>query len=151
LIVGCAISLLGLERTIIPHAAGSSNPVNPALVLSVTSLRDIAVDIDEGRNVIYCYYGRASEAQPQVYVDSVRAIPGAAECKGVGVGLISRVGDVPTMMAMLRGIIEAYPELRVVSAFYKTEMLEVDGQSVRVAHALSVLRAPSIAVPTSRS
>jgi hypothetical protein len=120
-------------------------------VLPVASLREIAEDFDAGRNVIYCYQGSAAGSQPQVHVDSITSVASAADCAGVGIGLISRISDVPTMVAMLRGLVEAHPEFRVVSAFYKTEVIEVDGELVRAARALSVLRAPSLTSPASRS
>jgi hypothetical protein len=150
LIAGCAISLLFPHRTI-PSAGNSGIPVSPTLVLPVNSLREVAVDFDAGRNEIYCYYGRVGDYRPQVYIDSLRTVSTAADCSGVGVAVISRIADPPTMMAMLRGLIDAHPEFRVVSAFYKTELLEIDGEDVRVAHALSVLRGQPLATPVSRS
>jgi hypothetical protein len=117
----------------------------------VNSLREIAVDFEAGRNVLYCYYGRVGENRPQVFIDSVLTVTTAADCGGVGVALISRIGDHTTMVAMLRGLIDAHPEFQVVSAFYKTEMLEIDGEEVRVAHALSILRGQALTRPVSRS
>jgi len=150
LIAGCAFGLLSLQG-IGPSVGRSGTPAPPTLVVPVNSLREIAADFEAGRNVLYCYYGRVREDRPQVYVDSLRAVTTAADCGGVGVALISRIGDNLTMMAMLRGLIDAHPEFQVVSAFYKTEMLEVDGEEVRVAHALSILRGQSITRPVSRS
>lgn len=150
MIAVCAIGLLFRER-IVPQTLASRLPDPAALVMPATSLREIAVDFDAGRNVIYCFHGTAVDNQPRVHVDSVTRVASVAECAGIGIGLISRIADAPTIMAMLRGIIETHPEFRVVSAFYKTELIEVHGESMRAARALSVLRARSLTSTVSRS
>lgn len=135
-----------LSRAIAPRL-----PPSAALVLPVSSLLEIAADFEAGRNVIYCFYGTAVESRLLIRVDSVTTIASAAQCGGIGMGVITRIDDRPTMMAMLRGLIESHPEFRVVSAFYKTELIDVDGEIVRAAHALSVLRAPSTSTTAAAS
>jgi len=145
----CAIGLLTGELPS-PRILATRPEPSTALVIPVTTLRSIAVDFDAGRNVIYCFFGTAAEGRLEVRVDSVAVVSGAVACGGIGIGFISRIQDPSTMTEMLRGIIESHPDFRVVSAFYKTEIIEVDGQSVRAAHALSVMRAPGV-VRTART
>lgn len=120
----------------------------PGLTMPVSSLRQIAVDFDTGRNTIYCYHGMATASGSTIHVDSVRVISSPSECEGVGVGFISRITDRPMMAAMLRGILDTHPGFRIISAFYGTEQIDVDGQSIRAARALSVLRKPRLAAAT---
>ena len=84
-------------------------------------------------------------------MDSVAVVATAAQCDGVGLGFISRLGDSTLVLEMLRGVITSHPEFRVVSAFYKTEIIEVDSQRVRTAHALSVIRSVGVTAVRSRS
>src|SRR5436305_12064204 len=91
LIAGCALSLLA-RQGFAQFAVGSAIPAPPTLVVPVNSLREIAVDFEAGRNALYCYYGRVGEDRPQVFIDSVRTVTTAADCGGVGVALISRIG-----------------------------------------------------------
>jgi hypothetical protein len=59
---------------------------------------------------------------------------------GVGIGFISRLTDPTIVMETLRAVIESFQGFRVVSAFYKTDVIEIDGQTVRAARAVSVMR-----------
>jgi hypothetical protein len=105
-------------------------------------LMSIAADFDAGRNPMYCYFGRAAAtAQPLVHVDSMTTISTPGACHGIGVAYIARIEDRAFLMHALRGLIESNPDFLVVSAFYRTEELMRDGECVRAARALSVLRA----------
>jgi hypothetical protein len=126
-LASCLPSLLAAQE-----AAGLRMPL--------VSLRQIALDFDAGRNTIYCYYGAALASGPEIRVDSLQVISTPSECKGVGVGFISRIADKPMIAAMLRGLLVSHPAFRIISAFYGTEQIDVDGQPVRAARALSVLR-----------
>ena len=116
------------------------------LTMSALSLRAIAVDFDAGRNMIYCYYGLAIPNGLEIRVDSLQVVTSPSDCRGVGFGFISRLADKPMLEAMLRGLIAAHPDFRIISAFYATEPVEIGGQSIRAARALSVLR-PARATP----
>lgn len=122
------------------QAAGLSMPL--------VSLRQIALDFDAGRNTIYCYYGFALASGPTIHVDSLQEISSPSECKGVGVGFISRIADKPMIAEMLRGLLVSHPAFRIISAFYGTEEVDVAGQTVRVSRALSVLRGPHVTEAT---
>ena len=112
----------------------------PGLTMSALSMRAIALDFDAGRNMIYCYYGLAVPNELAIRVDSLQVVTSPSDCRGVGFGFISRLTDKPMLEAMLRGLIAAHPDFRIISAFYGTEPVEVGGQSIRAARALSVLR-----------
>ena len=113
---------------------------SPALTMPVVSLRAVALDFDAGRNMIYCYYGLATTSEVQIRVDSLHVVSSPSECSGVGFGFISRIADKPMIEAMLRGLISAHPAFRIITAFYGTEAVEFNGESIRAARALSVLR-----------
>lgn len=112
--------------------------------LPFSSLRDITTDFDAGRNAIYCYYGRydavRSVTAPVIHVDSVLAVTTPLACRGLGFAFISRIDDRAFLISALRGLIDSNPDFRVVSAFYRTEIIETYGEPVRAARALSVVR-----------
>ena len=135
--VGLLSSAVGLPATLTAQRA-------PGLVMPLLSLRTIAVDFDAGRNTIYCYYGLRPISEPEVHVDSLQVVSSPSECRGVGFGFISRVTDKPMLEAMLQGLLSAHPGFRIISAFYGTEPIEVDGVSIRAARALSVLRPAAV-------
>lgn len=137
----CAVSLLSLAACL-PRPVGAQ--ATPKFTMAAVSLRAIATDFEMGRNVIYCYYGMVVSAEPQIHVDSVQVVSSPTECKGVGFGFISRVTDPVMLAAMLRGLIADNPAFRVVSAFYGTELIDLDGQPIRAARALSVMRPTEI-------
>jgi hypothetical protein len=136
--LGLLVVAMGLPRSL---AAQESSA---ALRMPLVSLQQIAADFDTGRNTIYCYYGVALANGPEVRVDSVQVISTPSECKGIGVGFISRIADKPMIAGMLRGLLVTNPGFRIISAFYGTEQMDVDGQPVRAARALSVLRSPHV-------
>ena len=131
-------SAVGLPATVTAQRA-------PGLVMPLLSLRAIALDFDAGRNTIYCYYGSRPAIGSEIHVDSLQTVSSPSECRGVGFGFISRVTDRPMLEAMLQGLISAHPGFRIISAFYGTEPIEVDGVSIRAARALSVLRPAALA------
>jgi len=141
----CAVGLLGLAACL-PSTLDAQRA--PGLSMPVLSLRAIALDFDAGRNMIYCYYALARTSGPEIHVDSLEVVSSPSECRGVGFGFISRLTDKPMLEAMLRGLITAHPGFRIVSAFYGTESMEINGESFRAARALSVLRPPPITAAT---
>jgi len=65
----------------------------------------------------------------------------------MGLGFVTRIADVEFLMQAIRGLIEASPQFAVVSAYYRTEDVQLDGGKLRGARALSVLRgAPTLAL-----
>jgi hypothetical protein len=123
----------------IPRTSQSQETV--ALEMPVAVLRDIALDFDEGRNPLYCYFARRGPSTPLVVqVDSVTAVATPAQCRGNGLGFVSRIADPAFLEQVLRGLLEGTPDLLVVSAFYRTEDLTHDGVRVHGARALSVIR-----------
>jgi hypothetical protein len=139
------VALLGLAACL-PRSLAAQEAAT--LSMPLLSLRQIALDFDTGRNAIYCYYGAALASGPAIHVDSIHVISSPSECEGVGVGFISRIADKPMIEAMLRGILASHPTFRIISAFYGTEPMSVDGQSVRAARALSVLRSVRLRTAT---
>lgn len=123
----------------IPRSLASQEE-SAGLSMSLVSLRQIAVDFDTGRNLIYCYYGLPSTSGPLIRVDSMQVVSSPSECDGVGIGFISRIADRPMIEEMLRGVLLSHPAFRIVSAFYATEDIDVAGKSYHAARALSVLR-----------
>jgi hypothetical protein len=142
ILVHCALVLtavLGQARTVYGQR-------RPNLELPLLSLRDIASDFDAGRNLSYCYHGQWVDSLERVHVDSESIVATVSACDGVGIGFISRLTDPTIVMETLRAVIESFQGFRVVSAFYKTDVIEIDGQTVRAARAVSVMR-PSPVTP----
>jgi hypothetical protein len=139
--IGYSVGLLS-SVACLPGALAAQ--ATPGLTMPLVSLHAIAVDFDAGRNMIYCYYGLALTSELEIHVDSLQVVPSPSACRGVGFGFISRMDDKPMLAAMLRGLIAAHPGFRIISAFYGTESLQVNGESIRAARALSVLRPPQL-------
>jgi hypothetical protein len=137
-VCSCAVVLLGIAAAL-PRSLEAQR--SPQVTMPLVALREIALDFDSGKNTIYCYYGSVVSEEPRVRVDSLRVASSPSQCDGFGFGFISRIGDRSMMMAMLGGIIASHPSFRVVTAFYGAELIDVHGQSVRAARALSLLRA----------
>jgi len=113
----------------------------PTVELPLASLESIAIDFDSGRNRIYCYQGGSIDSVTAVIrIDSITVVTTLDACAGLGIGYISRIDDRPFLVQVLRGLIDGNDRFRVVSAFYGISTLEVNGQSIRAARALSVLR-----------
>lgn len=148
LLVFCsgALGLLSLAASLPGSLLAQEQPAR--LTVPLVSLRQIALDFDTGRNTIYCYYGSMMGREPVVHVDSLRVVSSPSECAGVGFGFISRFTDRQMIMAMLSGLIAAHPGFSIVTAFYGAEVIEVDGQSIRAARALSIVRAAPLSQVT---
>lgn len=136
------VALLGFA-VCLPRSLAAQEE-SAGLTMPLMSLQQIALDFDTGRNTIYCYYGAPDLRGPAIHVDSLRLISSPSECEGVGLGFISRFADKPMIAAMLRGLLDNHPAFRIISAFYGTEQVQIDGKSVRTARALSVLRSPPV-------
>jgi hypothetical protein len=122
-----------------------------ALVLPNTALHDIAMDFDTGRNLVYCYHGAPNAAaSPVIRVDSVSAVASASACRGLGIGFISRIDDRSFLIDALRGLIESNPGFRVVSAFYRVEIIQTEDGAFRSPRALSLVRG-SASAPVVRA
>ena len=129
-------SVLGTLST----AAIPAQPT-PTVELPLASLESIAIDFESGRNRIYCYQrGSIDSATAVIHVDSITVVTTPDVCVGLGIGYISRIDDRPFLVQALRGLIDGNDRFRVVSAFYGIGTIEVNGQSIRAARALSVLR-----------
>src|SRR6185503_2955485 len=93
------------------HASADSSTfrTTPAsLEMPVTSLTEIAADFDDGRNRMYCFYGRREPgAGERVRVDSIAAIATPAECLGIGLGFVTRIADPVFITHVLHGLIES--------------------------------------------
>lgn len=127
--------------TMVVCAAPLRAQSDAALVLPNAALHDIATDFDAGRNPIYCYHGVPSNVVAMVIrIDSVSTVATASACRGLGIGFISRIDDHSFLLNALRGLIESNPGFRVVSAFYRIEVIEADGEPFRSPRALSVIR-----------
>jgi len=119
----------------------------PTVTVPAPALQTIALDFDQGRNPIYCYFGRVEQAVLSVHVDSVTTVASPSACHGIGLGFVTRIANAEFLMQAIRGLIEASPEFAVVSAYYRTEDIPMDGGVLRGARALSVLRgAPTLAL-----
>ena len=107
----------------------------------VAVVNAIALDMDQRRDPLYCYFGtRVSTSAARVRVDSVTKVGTADECNGVGLGFIMRTTDRALLTQMAKGVIESNRRFDVVSAFYATEDVDRFGDTVRVARAISILR-----------
>lgn len=144
--LSAAVVAIQLSAAAVCAAQSSSPPAPPApftngVELDVGSLHAIALDIDQRRDRLYCYFGtRVLTTGVRVHVDSVTAVATADECGGVGLGFIVRGVDRELLIQMLRGVIESNPRFAVVSAFYGTHDIDRFGDTVRVARPVSVLR-----------
>ncbi len=133
------VYLLALAVAAAPRAADAQEPAE--LVMPTAYLHDIALDFDQGINPFYCYFGTRSASGPaSIRVDSVTRVSSPAECAGNGLGFVSRVTDLAFLGQAIKGVIDGMPRFLVVSAFYRTEDVEHDGEKIHVAHALSVIR-----------
>lgn len=104
-------------------------------------LHAIALDMDQRRDALYCYFGtRVITPAVRVRVDSVTKVAAADECNGVGLGFVMRTTDRALLVQMAKGVIDSNPRFDVVSAFYATEDVDRFGDIVRVARTISILR-----------
>lgn len=137
------LSLAVIAVTALPRTARAQD--GAALVMPTDVLRQIALDFDQGRNPLYCYFGARSAAVPeQVRVDSVTTVATPTDCAGNGLGFVSHVQDKFFLVNTIKGLIDAMPRFLVVSAFYRTEDVEHDGRTVHTAHAISIIRAAGV-------
>jgi hypothetical protein len=105
------------------------------------SLMRVAADFDEGRNLMYCLFGRITSAsRVRVHVDSIALVESPNACNGMGFAFASRIPDRAFLAQILRGLIDSSPRFAVVSAFYATEEIELHGDRFRAARAFSVVR-----------
>jgi len=131
--------LAALGATATPRTVRAQ--IGAGLEMPTGVLHEVALDFDAGRNPFYCYFGsRAAGLPERIRVDSVTRVAAPTECAGNGLGFVSRMDDRFFLVNALKGLIDAMPRLLVVSAFYRTEDLEHDGQKLHVAHALSIIR-----------
>ena len=80
-----------------------------------------------------------------IRVDSAAVILTPNHCGGVGIGFISRIDDRLFLAEALKGLIESNAQLRFVTAFYRTEVVDFQGRQLRAPRALTVsfwLRSP---------
>jgi hypothetical protein len=125
--------------------ASHAQAQEPTLLVPAPMLQSIASDFDAGLNPLYCFFGRADRTLLKVEVDSTRTVASPSACAGMGLGFVARIANAEFLMHALRGLIEVNPQFEVVSAFYKTEDVEIDGGRLHAARALSVIRgAPSV-------
>jgi hypothetical protein len=121
-------------------AQAPTAPVN-SVEAPVGVLHAIALDMDQRRDPLYCYFGtRVITSGVRVRVDSVTKVAAADECNGVGLGFVMRTTDRALLVQMAKGVIESNPRFDVVSAFYATEDVDRFGDIVRVARTISILR-----------
>jgi hypothetical protein len=137
---GNIVYLLSLAAATAAASPSASKAQEPTLVMPTAYLQDIALDIDQGVNPFYCYFGTRGATPATIRVDSVTRVSSPAACAGNGLGFVSRVSDPVFLGQALKGVITGMPRFLVVSAFYRTEDVEHDGKMVHVAHALSVIR-----------
>jgi hypothetical protein len=104
-----------------------------------SSIRAIAADFDAGRNPIYCFQGIA-EAPGVVRVEGVTIVSSTAECFGIGIGFISRIDDHDFLGGTLQGLMAQNARFRVVSAFYRIEIVNDGGHPTRAPRAMTVIR-----------
>jgi hypothetical protein len=115
-------------------------PVN-GVAIPVGILHAIALDVDQRRDVLYCYFGdRILTPAVRVRVDSVTTVPTVDQCNGVGLAFIMRSTDRLLLSQLLRGVVDGNPRFGVVSVFYTTEDIDRWGDMVHVARPLSMLR-----------
>jgi hypothetical protein len=127
-----------------PPVAGVEIPVG--------FLHDIAQDVDQRHDVLYCYFGsRVVTPAVRVHVDSIATVSTIDECNGVGLGFIMRTADRLLLQQMLRGVVEANPRFGVVSGFYATEDIDRWGDKVHVARSISILRGVSTTLTSALS
>ena len=135
------LSFTALQLSAALCAAQSSGTIPNAVEAPVDVLHAIALDMDQRRDPLYCYFGtRVLTPAVRVRIDSVTKVVAADECSGVGLGFVLRTSDRALLVQMMRGVIESNPRFDVVSAFYATEDVDRFGDTVRVARTLSVLR-----------
>ena len=133
-------------------SAGPSPPPVAGVEIPVGFLHDIAQDVDQRHDVLYCYFGsRVVTPVVRIHVDSVATISTVDECNGVGLGFIMRTADRLLLQQMLRGVMEGNPRFGVVSAFYATEDIDRWGDKVHVARPLSMLRGVSATLTSASS
>jgi hypothetical protein len=145
LTVRLLLSFATLQLSAALCAAQSPPPPPPPLANGVEApvavLHAIALDMDQRRDSLYCYFGtRVGTPAVRVRVDSVTKVAAADECNGVGLGFVMRTTDRALLVQMAKGVIESNPRFAVVSAFYATEDVDRFGDIVRVARTISILR-----------
>jgi hypothetical protein len=124
-------------------AAQTSSPAVPVagVEIPVGILHAIALDVDQRRDVLYCYFGdRFLVPAVRVRVDSVTTVPSVDKCDGVGLGFIMHSTDRLLLAQLLHGVIDGNPRFGVVSVYYRTEDVDRWGDTVHVARPLSMLR-----------
>jgi hypothetical protein len=120
------------------------------LQVPVGILHAIALDIDQRRDALYCYFGeRILTPTLRVRVDSVTTVAAMEQCTGVGFAFTVRTVDRALLADMVHGVIDNNPRFKVVSAFYATEDIDRWGDTVRVARPLSMLRGVATTTLTS--
>jgi len=135
-------------------AAQTQSPVVPVtgVDIPVGFLHAIALDVDQHRDVLYCYFGnRVVTPAVRVHVDSVATVSTVDECSGVGLAFIMRSNDRLLLQQLLRGVIDGNPRFGVVSVFYTTEDVVRWGDTVHVARPLSMLRGVSNTLTSASS
>ncbi len=135
-------------------AAQSSSPAVPVtgVEIPVGILHAIALDVDQRRDVLYCYFGdRFLTPAVRVRVDSVTTVPTVDKCNGVGLAFIMRSKDPLLLSQLLRGVIDGNPRFGVVSVYYATEDIDRFGDTVHVARPLSMLRGVATTLTSNSS
>lgn len=150
-------SLVALHLAGAAVCAAQSPSASPAVPVAgveipVGILHAIALDVDQRRDVLYCYFGdRFLTPAVRVRVDSVTTVSEANQCNGVGLGFIMRTTDRLLLSQLLRGVIEGNPRFGVVSVYYATEDIDRWGDMVHVARPLSMLRGISNTLTSATS
>lgn len=141
------LSFVALQFSAALCAAQSPNPPVDGVEAPVLVLHSIALDMDQQRDPLYCYFGtRVITPAVRVRVDSVARVAAADECNGVGLGFVMRTTDRTLLVQMLKGVIQNNPRFDVVSAFFATVDINRNGDIVRVARTVSILRGVSTTV-----
>jgi hypothetical protein len=133
-----SVASLGVVLSFSARAAGAQTAVTVSLPDS--SIRAIAADFDAGRNPIYCFYGTVGDGSPSVHVERVSVVASPAACDGIGIGFISRIDDRAFLGQTLHGLIDGNARFRIVSAFYRIEIVQLAGHSTRAPRAMSIVR-----------
>lgn len=116
-------------------------PGTSMLDMNSSEARRLARDFERGADFLYCYFGTVQPTRvPAIAIDSVRPTAEPDACAGIGIAFPMRVSAPSFTVEILKGVLAHHTRFYVVSAIYRTEFADVDGERILLPRLYSIIR-----------